>query len=149
MYSLDFDMTNPPKNPEETVSGSLSSTWEPLFNIVSTFCNSLIPNSRFEFCSDNPTFQFPHYVPPETRKHLLCMPFLYLFTFRSNTEYLSFGNISCSVGISTFHLSTFFIVCPCLASAVLSVVTKESTFRKRSRCRYFWWRERRHGIFLR
>jgi hypothetical protein len=76
------------------------------------------------------------------------MPFLYLLTLRSNTEYLSLGNISSSVGISIFHLSTFFMLCPCRASALSSVATTESTCLRRSRWRYFWCRDSRHGIFL-
>jgi hypothetical protein len=119
----------PPRSLGGSASDSLSSTSAPLFGIVSH-----IPYPKLETLS--PALR-PH-SPPNTGNHLLCIPFLYLFTFRSNTVYLSFGSISCSVGISTFHLSTFFIVCPCLASAALTVATRESTFRKRSRCRYFW-----------
>lgn len=42
----------------------------------------------------------------------LCTPFLYFFAFLSNMVYLSLGSISCSVGISAFHLSISLIV-PC------------------------------------
>lgn len=76
------------------------------------------------------------------------MPFLYLFTFRSKTVYLSLGSISCSVGISFFHASTFFRVWPRRASAESTVDTMLSTPRRRPRWRYFWCRERRHGTFL-
>lgn len=76
------------------------------------------------------------------------MPFLYLFTFLSKTVYLSLGSISCSVGISSFQRSTFFMLNPVLASALSSVATMPSTCRRRSRWRYFWWRDSRQGIFL-
>ena len=78
----------------------------------------------------------------------LCMPFLYRLTFRSNTVYLSFGSISSSVGISFFQRSSCFVERPFLASAVSRVEITLSTARKRARCRAFWWRERRQGIFL-
>lgn len=78
----------------------------------------------------------------------LCIPFLYLFTFLSNTVYLSLGSISASVGISIFQRSTFFMLNPVRASALSSVSTMLSTCRRRSRCLYFWWRDRRQGIFL-
>ena len=68
---------------------------------------------------------------------LLCMPLRYLFTFRSNTVYLSLGSISSSVGISIFQRSTFFMLWPMRRSAVSRVLTTVSTCRRRSRCRYF------------
>jgi hypothetical protein len=81
--------------------------------------------------------------------HVLCIPLRYLFTLRSKTVYLSLGNISCSVGISIFHLSIFFMLWLCRARALSSVSITESTWRRRSRWRYFWCRDRRHGTFLR
>lgn len=77
----------------------------------------------------------------------LWTPFLYLFAFRSNMVYLSLGLISSSLGISESHLSTVGSVCPCLASALLTVSTTESTPRMRRRCLLFWNLDMRHGIF--
>jgi hypothetical protein len=51
---------------------------------------------------------------------------------------LSRGSISSSVGISSFQRSTFFMLCPMRRSAVSSVLTTVSTWRRRSRCLYFW-----------
>jgi len=50
-------------------------------------------------------------------RNSLRMLFLYFFSFLSKIVYLSFGTISCSTGISSFHLSTAFVVIPCLAKA--------------------------------
>ena len=91
----------------------------------------------------------PYQVPTRIKKvNSLCMPFLYRLTFRSNTVYLSFGSISSSVGISFFQRSSCFVERPFLASAESRVEITLSTARKRARCRAFWWRERRQGIFL-
>lgn len=67
----------------------------------------------------------------------LRMLFLYFFSFRSKMVYLSFGTISCSTGISSFHLSTGLVVKLYLDNALSSVATTESTARNRLRCRAF------------
>lgn len=76
------------------------------------------------------------------------MPFLYLLAFLSKIVYLSFANISGSVGISSFHSSTAFVVVPFFFNALSTVATIASTRRRRKRWRFFWNLERRHGIFL-
>src|SRR4051794_7967015 len=76
------------------------------------------------------------------------MPLRYFFSFLSKMVYLSLGSISASVGISACHLSTAFKVSPFFAKAFATVSTTLSTARNRCRCLYFWWGERRHGIFL-
>ena len=80
--------------------------------------------------------------------NVLCIPFLYFFSFRSKIVYLSLGRISASVGISAFHRSRSLTVVPCFLSAVSIVAMTLSTMRRRLRCRAFWGAERRHGIFL-
>jgi hypothetical protein len=82
------------------------------------------------------------------RGHSLRMLFLYFFSFLSKIVYLSFGTISCSTGISSFHLSTAFVTIPCFDRALSTTATTESTARNRLRCRAFWNFESRHGIFL-
>ena len=81
-------------------------------------------------------------------KNVLRMLFLYFFSFLSKIVYLSFGTISCSIGISSFHLSTAFIVAPCFANALSNTATTVSTALRRFRCRAFWNLDSRHGIFL-
>ena len=78
----------------------------------------------------------------------LCIPLRYFFSFRSKMVYLSLGTISSSHGISSFHLSTAFVVMPCLANALSTVATTVSTARRRFRCRAFWNLDSLHGIFL-
>ena len=95
----------------------------------------------------------PFSTPPVTpnyqiRDNSLCIPFRYLFSFRSNIVYLSLGTISPSLGISSFHRSTAFVVSPFLASALSTVAMTASTARRRLRWRAFWGEERRQGIFL-
>lgn len=82
------------------------------------------------------------------RWNILCMPFLYFFSFLSKMVYLSLGSISCSVGISFFHNSTALVVIFCLAKALSTVATTKSTALRRFRCRAFWNLESRQGIFL-
>ena len=82
------------------------------------------------------------------RRSSLRMLFLYFFSFLSKIVYLSFGTISCSTGISSFHLSTAFVVIPCFDKALSTTATTLSTARNRLRCRAFWNLESRHGIFL-
>lgn len=81
--------------------------------------------------------------------NVLCTPFLYFFAFRSNSVYLSFGSISSSVGISSFHRSTAAATMPCFASALSTQATMRSTRRNRWRWRYFCMLDMRQGIFLR
>lgn len=82
------------------------------------------------------------------RANSLCTPFLYLLAFLSKIVYLSFANISGSVGISSFQCSTAFVVVPCFFNALSTVATMASIRRRRKRWRAFWNLERRHGIFL-
>lgn len=69
--------------------------------------------------------------------HLLCIPFLYFFSFRSKMVYLSLGNISSSRGISAYHLSIAFALIPWFFNAVLRVSTTLSTNFNLFRCRAF------------
>ncbi len=82
------------------------------------------------------------------QRYVLRMLFLYFFSFLSKMVYLSFGTISCSIGISAFHLSTALVVMPCFAKALSTTATTVSTARRRFRCRAFWNFDSRHGIFL-
>lgn len=73
------------------------------------------------------------YRSPEN-DDLLWIPFRYRFSFRSNIVYLSFGLISASVGISSFHLSSFVVDSRlCFLRALSTVVTTLSTRRRRLR----------------
>ena len=61
--------------------------------------------------------------------------------------YLSFGIISCSIGISFFHDSIDFITIPFLVRALSITLITLSTARNRFRWRAFWNFESLHGIF--
>jgi len=74
-------------NREDSIVAILSSTWEVLSQ-SSVQCT------------------FDHIIQEPTQGDILWIPFLYLFSFRSNRVYLSFGSISSSVGISAFHRSS-------------------------------------------
>ncbi len=87
-------------------------------------------------------------LPLPKKRNSLCIPFRYLFSFRSNIVYLSLGTISPSFGISSFHLSTALVFMPCFVSALSTVAMTASTARRRLRWRAFWGAERRQGIFL-
>jgi hypothetical protein len=91
---------------------------------------------------------FPSCLRESKLGYSLRMLFLYFFSFLSKIVYLSFGTISCSTGISSFHLSTALVVMPCLDNALSTTATTVSTARNRLRCRAFWNFESRHGIFL-